>query len=822
MELDRVTCRGVVVGLLLLTIPAGVLAQGRTGSQTEAQQALADGNVDLKRGNHKAAHASFEKAIAKDPRLAEAYERYSMSLFSLKKYREGSAVARRGLTQLPDSAPIKAALGMNLFRLGQRKEARTYLKPAVSGMPTRFEVQAAAATCCLDMEDYPCAIDALKNFLSYRPSKLAKRDFTFKALLGKSLLKDGQLKEAKQVLQQVLRRHPNDVTARLAMAEVHLTEGDCSRAVAGFERLLREKQGGKEIHLHLGKSYLCGRRYRDALRQGDFYVKDHPKSVEGLLLRGDAAEKLRQYDRALADFNRAAAIAGQISDVQLRIAGVYYSKKMYSKALQQVQPQLAKAGKANPGVVMLALRAAIRTKKKQLALDYATRLLKTSDPTAEMYYVAGMAHSSAGQFSEAITLYEKALKQAKDHRGATREMVKAQCYLARAAVNEKQLAAAVGHLKRAYAADPRSLVANRNLALVYLQQRQGEKALEHLKVILTKVPTDFVANRLAGRALAQMDKLTESVPYLNMAVNAVEKRYSGPLLARALAERAVIQLRLKQVDVAITGLERARGEATGQANLAGLLNDIQRNLARAYVLKAQELLAEDKNKEAWAQVQKALQASAGMSPNEKAVVEVAAALTALSARQVATGKEMIKRLKGSINKVLVPPYNQIGDKLLAAYADFLAGDAKAKQQAGVQFARLAQKLKPPAKNRMLVLARSANEQAANQYFRAGKRALAQRALNTAARLTKGTSPEQRHNLAVMGYAGRKDAAVKALDEIKNRVPLASCNLAVHFESAGQHERAYRHWKECQARGAAYPGLKAIIESKKRFFEGVAP
>jgi hypothetical protein len=168
--------------------------------------------------------------------------------------------------------------------------------------------------------------------------------------------------------------------------------------------------------------------------------------------------------------------------------------------------------------------------------------------------------------------------------------------------------------------------------------------------------------------------------------------------------------------------------------------------------------------------------------------------------------------------VLVPPFNKIGDKLLAAYADYLTPGARAKQAAGAALARMAAKLKPPAKNKLMNLARSAYEQTAVLLFRAGRKAQAQRALAKASRLTKGVTPQQKHNLAVINYmAGKRQAAVTAMSAVQGKVPMAKCNLAVHYEMTGSTEKAYRMFMACQRARAPYPGLNEIVKAKKRVF-----
>ena len=203
------------------------------------------------------------------------------------------------------------------------------------------------------------------------------------------------------------------------------------------------------------------------------------------------------------------------------------------------------------------------------------------------------------------------------------------------------------------------------------------------------------------------------------------------------------------------------------------------------------------------------------------MVEAAAAVCALTIGQAAKAQELLAKLKGNVSKVLTAPYNKIGPQLLATYAEYLAPTPGAKQKASNRFAKLAARVPSPGRERLLNLAASAQEQAAVLLFRQGKRPLAKKALARASALVKkAPSAEHRHNMAVLAYVtGERNAAVGTLDAVKGRVPLALCNLAVHYERSGSMERAFQLFQECKRRGAAYPGLDDIVEAKRRIFGG---
>jgi len=118
-----------------------------------------------------------------------------------------------------------------------------------------------------------------------------------------------------------------------------------------------------------------------------------------------------------------------------------------------------------------------------------------------------------------------------------------------------------------------------------------------------------------------------------------------------------------------------------------------------------------------------------------------------------------------------------------------------------------------AKAKFLELARCGHEQAAEKLFRVGKVKNAMKSINKARQFTKAMGPAQKHNLAVMSYsAGEKNQALATFEQVKGRVPLAWCNLAVHYENAGIAKKSYEMFVECARKGVAFPELKKLLDS----------
>jgi tetratricopeptide (TPR) repeat protein len=462
-------------------------------------------------------------------------------------------------------------------------------------------------------------------------------------------------------------RPTRSVTDPIAKARALLRDGRCAQAWAALERMrlehMRNKQSGSpEIELLLAKSAVCVRRCGEATHLADRYLKQHPQSAAAHVVAGDAASCSRRYDRALGHYRRARALK-DTPDVRLRVAKACYHMESYSRALATVSGDLAGTD-APSEVLILGIRAAVRIKQKAQALQWALRLAKQSGGRGrEMCYV-GMAHSATGDYERALECYEKALASQPGFPDARVEMTRAVSYLARRAYRANKTEQAIGYLRQGLRHDPLSFVLNRNLGLVHLTTGKPAEARVYFSKILAKVPTDFVVNRLEGRALLQLGKPADALARFNMAVNAVEKRYSGPLLSRAAAERSVAFARLGRLELAVTQLERALSEAhLGHVRQASFEANVRSNLVRARTVRAAGLLKARKARAAWAELQQTLQQSTALDADEQAIVRAIAAAAAFSTGRRARGKKLLEGVPEHLAQRVVRPYREIGDRI---------------------------------------------------------------------------------------------------------------------------------------------------------------
>ncbi len=816
---------------------ATVLAQGLTDAMNEAQKALNDAELLAQQNRVAEARALYLQAIRLNPRFVKAFEQYSLFLSAHGRFKEGAKAMSIGLKLNPGTPELRAQLGMHLFRLGRVLEAYNLLRSsaATEALRDRYEVQVIFAQAAIMMEDYPAAVAAIDRYLAFRPSSLSRRDAAFRVQLAIALMRQGAVARAGKELSRAISETPKSVRARLAMAELQLRSGKCSQALAAFEQL-QPVAKTRELPILIGESYLCMRRYREALATARSFIAqmDGPLREliakpslrqryyvtlgvlrQGLMLRGSAAEQVGAHAEALEAYQQVEKLAGATERTELCVARTLFHLQRFEEAAEKLQRQLATA-QPEPAAVELAIRAAVRTKHLKEAVTHAERLAKLGT-TAQQLYFAGVGFSSAGRFERARDLYRRALAVDRRHDGARRELVRALSYLARRALRKQDVARAAQAMAEAHRLEPTSPAVNQNLALLELRQGNVARALEHANAAARAKPHDGLVNQLAGRALAAQGKHKDAIVHF---LRASERAggLDGKALARVQVELAASRLTLGQVEQGITELEQALKLAT-KAGDGALLALVLRDLLRARLARALDLVDRGQAALALRELEQTQKAVSSLPEKERWLVHLATLLARAHNGEVEAAREEVRRHGEQLTQLLQPSYAELGSDFLLAYIDYHGRPGQGRQAVGPRLERLMARASSPARERLRDLTVSANAQVALKAFAGGKPREAAQPLAKIKRLARAISPELRHNLAVVEYyAGVRDEPLHTLQASSAKVPMGLCNLAVHFDGkGGSPAKAYELFSQCDQRGVKFPNLKVILTIKRQIF-----
>jgi predicted O-linked N-acetylglucosamine transferase (SPINDLY family) len=198
------------LGVAALAIARGIVLVQRNTVLPKQEQVLRllRSGVSLRAlGRHAEAAEEFQKAVALDPRSAEAQHQLGNALKSLQRHTEAVASLRRAADLAPKNAVVWLNLGVSQLALAAREEAIASFRRAIKLEPGRPEALNILGSALLDVGRIGEAKKQLQAALRLKPAYPAAHDN-----LGRALRAQGRAAEAVAEFRAALSGQPTPGT----------------------------------------------------------------------------------------------------------------------------------------------------------------------------------------------------------------------------------------------------------------------------------------------------------------------------------------------------------------------------------------------------------------------------------------------------------------------------------------------------------------------------------------------------------------------------------------------------------------------------------
>lgn len=467
---------------------------------------------------------------------------FQMGLAALQANRMDDALAE--LTEAerehPEDARIHNFLGIVLVRLGKNEAAASEYREAIRLDPQMEDAYRNLGFLEWNNHELEPARVALEHAVELSPS-----DSFAHYYLGRVLLDEQLYPRAIREIESSAVPLPPDASLSIQLATAHIALGNKDKARKLLEQLatislddqqsihvadlflaLRENDSAIQIiqklstapstpenlwrQFDLALAYLLAGNYGQAIVQADSYQHalthvdaNAHESAEAWTILGIAAADLKQNDRSLDAFHKAAALAPGNEENWLNLTRELMELSRYSDAISAVQDGLAansksyalhlrlgaaqlaaghyaeaekvfrdlvSAGDPLPtGYVGLA-QVLLRTGRAEEASDELAIAQQKLGPNFLISYFRGLALDRGGKREEAITAFQDALKLDSSNAEAHLSLGKTEMSLGR-------LDAAITDLKEALRLSPNNNQARRLLSQAYARAGNKEHAL---------------------------------------------------------------------------------------------------------------------------------------------------------------------------------------------------------------------------------------------------------------------------------------------------------------------------------------------------------
>jgi len=179
--------------------------------------------------------------------------------------------------------------------------------------------------------DYENAVKVLERGLKVDPAMP-----TASALLGISLSELGRYADARPRLEEALRQNPKDNDAEKFLANDLIKLGDLEAAAGHLRVISRRLPQDQEVWYLLGQVYM--RLSEQALSKMNAINPDSELIHE---MSGEIMEKMKNYDGALFEYQKAADMSPQKPGIHYKLGNMYWTIAQWDSATREFQNELA-------------------------------------------------------------------------------------------------------------------------------------------------------------------------------------------------------------------------------------------------------------------------------------------------------------------------------------------------------------------------------------------------------------------------------------------------------------------------------------------------
>jgi tetratricopeptide (TPR) repeat protein len=386
------------------------LENSRSENGSKAKFHLALGSLYLRKQDVATAENMFQEAARVEPDSSDAH--LALGTFYLAK-RE-PARAKEEFDVAAQKAPVRSGTQIRVvdfYRLlGQPDEGDRRLDQLVAEAPDFYPAWRRIAQYAFADKNYDRAKQALNHLL-----EASDNDPETLRMLGEVHLALGENEEAQKrfreaiaILQDFVRRRPEQASAHFRLAQLHIRVGEIEQAKTQLQTVLELAPNSPSAALLLAELQINSRQAGLAIRPLEDLIQRQPSPLAYELL-GKAYMQDQNPARATAAFTKFVELSPQ----EARAHHLLGASLVAEGKARDGFPHLEKALELAPAYVEpLALIASVEARQQRLgaALSRVQAQMAKIQPTGQHEFLLGQLYTASNQFDNAEKAYKKAVE----------------------------------------------------------------------------------------------------------------------------------------------------------------------------------------------------------------------------------------------------------------------------------------------------------------------------------------------------------------------------------------------------------------------------
>ncbi|WNG39081.1 tetratricopeptide repeat protein [Archangium violaceum] len=446
----------------------------------------------------------YEEVAKAEPKNLEATEGYITSLMTLGKLDDAQKVVQEAAKAVPNNARIEYLHG----RVDELRDSNISAE-----------------------EHYTRALKADAEFLEARIA------------LGRFHLRLRRIDQAKEQLEAVSAKAPDNALVQVALGELALAESDDARAREAFERAVGLDANLAAAHFGLSQLALRAGDLGTAQKEADTALELDPHTLRGARLhRGTVLWRQGKLDDAIAELQQAKKEEPRSAAISITLGAVFFDKAHATEegkstteainSLKEAEVNLMLALKSEPSnaeanFYMAQVKAAQQkvnpSKKPQgkkgddayaEAIDSMKIAVERAPTNAGYHYAFGVIYRDAKLLTEAIEQWKEAVK-------LEPKMADAHEALGKAHLERNEFDQAIAAFQATLKADPkRSSQASALIGDAHFSATRWREAARAYEQAIKGDPSLTAVYYKLGRAWSEQNQYSKAIEWLTKATTA--------------------------------------------------------------------------------------------------------------------------------------------------------------------------------------------------------------------------------------------------------------------------------------------------------------
>lgn len=415
--------------------------------------------------------AQLQEFINKDPKaytlqfaFAAERERVGQAAEAISAYRDVIKSAEEG----PAGLTARSRLARLLVTEGNTQEAEQLIAEVLKKNANDSDALLLHASMALTKGDAATAVAKLRNVLRDQPDNLQ----ALKMLAQAHALNNEQAL-ASETLQKAAALAPKDMGVKLGLAEMLMRQGKLKTARLLVEEVLAADTTQQQALEAIFKFQMADKEWPAAEATAATMLKAHPDLAQGNYYSGVVLEAQGKTQAAIASFHKALEKNPEAVEPLLAIVKAELSQRQPQKALTLLDSVIKKnqnnfvAHNLRGEVLMLQGKAEEAEKSFSSAIGLNPKIAST-------YRNLGTARLARDDMNGAFKAYEEGMKQLPDNEMLAYSM---------AALDERQgeFDRAISRYETLLKRNPNSAMAKNNLAMLLVTHRSDQESLNRAR-----------------------------------------------------------------------------------------------------------------------------------------------------------------------------------------------------------------------------------------------------------------------------------------------------------------------------------------------------